>query len=468
MGSYDLATNTATAAKIPATAASSDPSPANTISYGLGSGVIIGKRGERLRDIVVTVSSWSKVGGHIYKTTFDITVLNQISLFSFSKETLADELFYFNEERHWSRERTNPTTMVVGDVDGNGLSDIVLGGSDGEIRLMNNLKGTTSQSSWNSVQVDLGSESFGWTTNSLVSSITIANVHGGTTIGPVVVPGTPELTATTSNQAVTITWSGPAIDGGSPITGYKVYISADGGHTYTTMVVTPVTLFHAFTGLTNYQTYWFKVSALNAMGEGSTAVISATPAPTIADAPTNLVATRGNAQVSLTWSAPAENGGAAIDYYIVYQNGADVAHVTTLSKTITGLVNGQSYSFAVAAHNSVGVGTRSASVSTTPATLPGQPINVLATAGKQGQSRYVDLSWSTPLSSGGSAITGYKIYYNWNEGSGTYSNSVTVSATTYAWSETGLAKGTQYRFLICALNEVGEGQGVTVTATTAS
>ena len=134
IGTYDLSTNTATAAMIPATAHASNPSPTNTIAYGLGTGIIIGERGERLQDVVLTMSSWIKVGSKVYMTTIDITVLNQISVNTFSKVNLADEIFYFNEDHHSPRERTNPTTTVVADIDGNGLSDILLGGSDGEIR----------------------------------------------------------------------------------------------------------------------------------------------------------------------------------------------------------------------------------------------------------------------------------------------------------------------------------------------
>ena len=36
---------------------------------------------------------------------------------------------------------------------------------------------------------------------------------------------------------------------------------------------------------------------------------------------TGLTATAGNGLVNLTWNAPSSNGGAAIDYYIVYQGG---------------------------------------------------------------------------------------------------------------------------------------------------
>ncbi len=80
---------------------------------------------------------------------------------------------------------------------------------------------------------------------------------------------------------------------------------------------------------------------------------------TILGNPTDVIATPGNGTVTLSWMAPSNAGGSAIDYYIVYQDGDDVKHITNTSTTITGLTNGQNYSFAIAAHNSGGVGTLS-------------------------------------------------------------------------------------------------------------
>ena len=87
-------------------------------------------------------------------------------------------------------------------------------------------------------------------------------------------------------------------------------------------------------------------------------------------APTGLTATPGDGRIQLSWTAPADTGGAAIDYYVIYQNGVDVAHVPGTSTTITGLTNGVSYNFAVAAHNSAGTSAMSTVVSSTPQIPP--------------------------------------------------------------------------------------------------
>jgi hypothetical protein len=86
-----------------------------------------------------------------------------------------------------------------------------------------------------------------------------------------------------------------------------------------------------------------------------------------------VAATPGNGQVSLTWTAPAVSGGAAITDYIVQYSGnggstwstfADGTSLTTAA-VVTGLTNDVPYVFRVAAVNRAGTGrfsTKSAAV----------------------------------------------------------------------------------------------------------
>ena len=87
--------------------------------------------------------------------------------------------------------------------------------------------------------------------------------------------------------------------------------------------------------------------------------------PTVPAAPV-LSAARGNAQVTLTWTTPA-NGGASITAYKVFRDGSlltTLGVVTTY--TNTGLTNGVAYSYVVKAVNSVGDGAASNTVTATP------------------------------------------------------------------------------------------------------
>ena len=175
---------------------------------------------------------------------------------------------------------------------------------------------------------------------------------------------------------------------------------------------------------------------------------------TAPEAPTIGTATAGNAQATVTWTAPASDGGAAITSYTataVEDNtkSCTTADGSTLTCDVTGLTNGTAYTFTVTATNSAGTSAASsASNSVTPATVPGAPTNVTAVAG-DGEAT---VSWTAPASDGGSPITSY---------TATTNPSCTTSGT--SCTVTGLTNGTAYTFTVTATNAVG-----TSAASTAS
>ncbi|WP_390903733.1 putative Ig domain-containing protein [Shewanella seohaensis] len=82
----------------------------------------------------------------------------------------------------------------------------------------------------------------------------------------------------------------------------------------------------------------------------------------VAGAPTSVVATAGDTQASVAFVAPANTGGTTITGYRVTTSPPDVAPVNVAGSptVITGLTNGQAYTFTVAADNSAGTGPASA------------------------------------------------------------------------------------------------------------
>src|SRR5262249_57230578 len=95
-----------------------------------------------------------------------------------------------------------------------------------------------------------------------------SNERSATPTSAATVPGAPTLnTATAVSSSITLGWSAPSSNGGSQITGYRVYRStASGADT----LLTTLGIVTSFTdnGLTNGVTYFYKVSAVNAIGEG--------------------------------------------------------------------------------------------------------------------------------------------------------------------------------------------------------
>jgi Glycine rich protein/Fibronectin type III domain len=149
---------------------------------------------------------------------------------------------------------------------------------------------------------------------------------------------------------------------GSPIENYTVTVQP-GGETVTG-TGPPMTI----TGLANGTTYTFTVTATNALGTSPPSAPSNPVTPiTVPGAPTAVSATitMSPGEASVSFTAPASNGGSAITSYTVKATSTNGGTPGTGSGSgspivVTGLESGRSYTFTVAATNSAGTGPQSA------------------------------------------------------------------------------------------------------------
>jgi Zn-dependent metalloprotease len=177
---------------------------------------------------------------------------------------------------------------------------------------------------------------------------------------------------------------------------------------------------------------------------------------TVPGAPTAVRATPGNARAAVSWTAPVSNGGCPVTGYTVTAapGGRTAGTTGARTSTVTGLVNGTSYTFRVTAANAAGTSAASApSARVTPATVPAAPTGVLTTAANTA----AVASWKAPAGNGGSAITGYAVRVV-NAGTGTQLGVPRpVGPATRRLAVTGLANGTTYKLQVLARNVAGSG-----------
>ena len=177
----------------------------------------------------------------------------------------------------------------------------------------------------------------------------------------------------------------------------------------------------------------------------------AAPSLTVPGAPTAVTASAGNASALVSWTAPSNNGGSAISGYTATSAPGGRTCLWTsgpLSCPVSGLTNGTPYTFTVTAANSVGTGPpSSASPAVTPASVPGAPTAVTASAGNASAL----VSWTAPSNNGGSAISGYIAT------SAPGGRTCAQASGPLACTVSGLTNGQAYAFTVTASNGAGTG-----------
>ena len=240
---------------------------------------------------------------------------------------------------------------------------------------------------------------------------------GSAYVTPSAAPNAPtNLTVVSGNGSVNLSWTAPA-NNGALITDYTIQRKLDGqaDSSFVQVVDAVSPAVTASIASINGTSYVFRVAAINIKGTGSYSANSAVATPSkVPDQCSPPICTKGFGQVILNWSPPTSNGGAAITNYIVQRKistQADTAYVSFNTRSgspgcgVTGLVNGTSYVFRVAAENIRGAGQFSpASQIVIPGAIPpGAPTNLVATIVNE---TGVSLSWTPPTDNGGASITG--------------------------------------------------------------
>ena len=290
--------------------------------------------------------------------------------------------------------------------------------------------------------------------------------------------------AVASSAQIYIIWSSPDSDGGSDITSYDLrYIGSDADDS----VDANWTIKEDFSqsasayrirGLTNGVAYHVQVRAVNAAGDGAWSErVTRTPkgSPGL---PNIESVTPGDQSLTITWSAPASDGGAAITGYnlryipndsesFAYSDWTFTNGIWTsgdLEYTLSGLTNGVRYRLSLQAVNSQGSSNWSnfddprTGIAGDPAEAPGAPTNIKAYS----NGTTVDTSWSAPADDGGADITGYDLRYILSDAADKADANWTVQDSVWTSGELkyavgGLTADVEYDFQLRAVNSAGAG-----------
>ena len=301
---------------------------------------------------------------------------------------------------------------------------------------------------------------------------------------PLTVPGRPgsTITVTPGDETLAVAWSAPSDDGGADVTGYDLrHIrsdasnKADANWTVESGVWSSGVLRYSLGGLANGVGYDVQVRAVNSVGPGAwSGSGNGNGKPrTTPGAPSVNSPTPGDGVLTVTWSAPSDDGGAGVTGYDLRYIRSDATDKADANWTVNdsvwssgelrynliGLTNGVGYDLQVRAVNSAGEGDWSTTVSATPLTVPGRPgSTITVTPGDE----TLMVAWSAPSDDGGADVTGYDLRYirsdapskadaNWTVEPGIWTSGV------LRYELGGLTNGVEYDVQVRAVNIAGEG-----------
>lgn len=247
-------------------------------------------------------------------------------------------------------------------------------------------------------------------------------------------PGAPTIGAATAGDALaSVSFTAPASDGGSAITGYTVTSSP--GAIVATGASSPIVV----TGLTNGTSYTFTVTATNAVGDSvaSSATAAVTP----------------KALQTITFNNPgSQNFGTSPTLTATASSGLAVTFSATTT-AVCSITSGGALTFVSAGTCTIDADQAGDAATTAATTVsqsftvnaiaPGAPTIGLATAGDT----QAAVTFAAPASNGGSTITGYTVT--------SLPGGITATGAGSPITVTGLTNGVAYTFTVTAMNAAG-------------
>ena len=285
-------------------------------------------------------------------------------------------------------------------------------------------------------------------------------------------PATGFAASDASQTTVDLAWTLPAQGSGVSVTGVEV--QQQSGTTWSTVATLGAAVTtYTVTGLTAGTTYSFRIRLVTNGGNADSDAVSATttdePAQEISIEPlsaTGLTASDPTqTTVDLSWTLPAQPEGVTVTRVEVQrQSGETWGTAATLgasatTHTVTGLRAGRTYSFRIRLVTSGGDADSDA-VSAHTLAYP-RPARGLSASNPTQTT--LDLAWTLQAQGSGVTVTGVEV----QEQTGTtYSTLATLGTSATTHRVTGLTAGTNYRFQIRLVTNLGSAYSDSVLAAT--
>ena len=293
-------------------------------------------------------------------------------------------------------------------------------------------------------------------------------------------------------------WNAPDLSGlvwpehipGAGIYGYKIEASADGGETWTTVVLTSNrNTDYIHTGLAHGDVRHYRVSALNPTFAGlpsnvAGAIASDTSPPGLKSAATNEAGTVVTLEFDTTLQSGTGETSPASTFTVTADGVAMTAGTATtgtdtivLSELSPAIRQGQTVT---ASYRDLTEGDDESAIqdeagndaesftdyavtnnSTVTPTAPGAPASLTAQTGSDTR---IDLSWEAPEDNGGRPIEGYRIEVSTDGGNNWTDLVADTGSTATAYAHTELGHGVTRHYRVLAINAIG----ASLASTTAS
>ena len=277
------------------------------------------------------------------------------------------------------------------------------------------------------------------------------------------VPPTPTATPTLainnpnpSPLDIDVSWSAQS-SGGSTITGYEIFRSAD-DITFTS--VGTVTDLDFTDTVPSAGTWYYTFASTNLVGASGQSPSNSITTATVPSSPLNassVIPSINSApyDVTVSWDLPTSTGGSDLTGYNVYRQTGSGAFSLITTTTALGYVDtvptalNQDYTFKIHSLNNVGESTAFVTTTITTGDVPSAPVLSFTTG-------TTALSWTVPSSD--ASITGYKVFRD---------GSLLTTVTTTTHSDfTPIVFGNSYDYKVVAVSSLGDSVDSNTVTTT--